>query len=184
MRRYILVSLFFFLFLIGQVNAKSGCCSHHNGVAGCNQYGRIVCNDGTISPTCTCEPEIISTVQGCMDISAKNYNKNATQDDGSCIYYKKGCTDVDALNYDDLAEKDDGSCILKVVGCMDKSAKNYDQNANVSGDCLYQSVEENATNSQKNVDEESNGNFMLGFLTLGAIVAGATLKKKRRRIKF
>ncbi len=32
---------------------KSGCCSWHNGVQGCSG-GRVVCNDGTLSPSCTC----------------------------------------------------------------------------------------------------------------------------------
>ena len=32
---------------------KSGCCSHHKGVCGC-QSGRTVCCDGGLSPTCTC----------------------------------------------------------------------------------------------------------------------------------
>ncbi|WP_434579758.1 hypothetical protein [Sulfurimonas sp. NW15] len=33
---------------------RSGCCSWHGGVAGCSSSGRVVCNDGTLSPTCTC----------------------------------------------------------------------------------------------------------------------------------
>jgi len=32
---------------------RSGCCSWHGGVAGCSG-GRQVCNDGTYSPSCTC----------------------------------------------------------------------------------------------------------------------------------
>jgi hypothetical protein len=33
--------------------AQSGCCSWHGGVCGCSN-GRVVCCDGTLSPTCTC----------------------------------------------------------------------------------------------------------------------------------
>jgi len=33
--------------------ATSGCCSWHGGVSGCYN-GRQVCNDGTLSPSCTC----------------------------------------------------------------------------------------------------------------------------------
>lgn len=34
---------------------RAGCCSHHGGVCGCNQYaGRLRCCDGTISPSCGC----------------------------------------------------------------------------------------------------------------------------------
>lgn len=37
------------------IYAKSGCCSWHGGVAGCDtSVGRQVCNDGTYSPSCTC----------------------------------------------------------------------------------------------------------------------------------
>lgn len=34
--------------------AKSGCCSHHSGVCGCKD-GRVVCCDGTLSPSCKCD---------------------------------------------------------------------------------------------------------------------------------
>ena len=35
---------------------QRGCCSWHGGIAGCDRnVGRIVCNDGTYSPTCGCE---------------------------------------------------------------------------------------------------------------------------------
>jgi len=33
--------------------ARSGCCSHHSGVCGCN-FGTIQCCDGTASPSCGC----------------------------------------------------------------------------------------------------------------------------------
>jgi hypothetical protein len=32
---------------------QRGCCSWHGGVGGCSN-GKIVCNDGTYSPSCTC----------------------------------------------------------------------------------------------------------------------------------
>jgi len=32
---------------------KSGCCSWHGGVADCRN-GRVVCADGSLSPSCTC----------------------------------------------------------------------------------------------------------------------------------
>lgn len=32
-----------------------GCCSHHRGVSYCDSsVGRLVCNDGTYSPSCGC----------------------------------------------------------------------------------------------------------------------------------
>ena len=33
---------------------KRGCCSHHQGVCGCDG-GRARCCDGQLSPTCGCE---------------------------------------------------------------------------------------------------------------------------------
>lgn len=34
---------------------QSGCCSHHQGVCGCNQItGKKACCDGTDSKTCRC----------------------------------------------------------------------------------------------------------------------------------
>ena len=55
-------------------------------------------------------------IYGCTDSKAKNYNRNATKDDGTCEYDKEekeiyGCTDQDANNYNKNATKDDGSCI-------------------------------------------------------------------------
>lgn len=34
--------------------ARRGCCSHHGGVQGCNEYGRTTCRDGSVSPSCRC----------------------------------------------------------------------------------------------------------------------------------
>lgn len=36
--------------------ARRGCCSHHSGVCNCSG-GRIVCCDGSFSPSCTCNKE-------------------------------------------------------------------------------------------------------------------------------
>ena len=34
---------------------RQGCCSWHGGECGCNYAtGRVICCDGTLSPTCTC----------------------------------------------------------------------------------------------------------------------------------
>lgn len=40
--------------LLGIPKACTGCCSSHGGVSASCRNGRIVCNDGTVSPSCTC----------------------------------------------------------------------------------------------------------------------------------
>jgi hypothetical protein len=40
--------------------AQRGCFSWHGGEASCDQYGRIVCNDGKTSPTCRCDSDSVS----------------------------------------------------------------------------------------------------------------------------
>ena len=100
-----------------------------------------------------------SSVSGCTNPIAKNYNRDATVDDGSCIFtYSniKGCTNPLAKNYNRNATQDDGSCefnnqnniekkpkprlepIEIINGCMDKFSCNYNKNANEDdGSCLY-----------------------------------------------
>ena len=69
------------------------------------------------TPTST-DPVVIP---GCTDQNALNYQPEATQDDGSCIYEEGpieepepvivlGCMDQNALNYNSDASYDDGSC--------------------------------------------------------------------------
>ena len=33
---------------------RRGCCSWHGGECGCDSSGRVICCDGTLSPTCYC----------------------------------------------------------------------------------------------------------------------------------
>ena len=35
--------------------SRSGCCSWHQGVCDCGANGRVICCDGTYSPSCTCK---------------------------------------------------------------------------------------------------------------------------------
>ena len=56
-----------------------------------------------------------SCVLGCTDVTAYNFNPNATVDDGSCIAIILGCTDALAINYNASANTDDGSCTYSNV---------------------------------------------------------------------
>ncbi len=42
---------------------QRGCCSWHGGVYGCSG-GRVVCSDGSLSPSCTCNSDI-NPLNGC-----------------------------------------------------------------------------------------------------------------------
>lgn len=60
-----------------------------------------------------------SSVLGCTNPLAVNYNSLATVDDGTCSYGGTGtvwgCTDPLALNYNDEATEDNGSCLYSGV---------------------------------------------------------------------
>lgn len=195
------------------VEAQRGCCSHHGGVSGCSSNGRQVCNDGTLSPSCTCTPSYIYGctdssaknynssankdngsctyyVMGCTDSSAKNYNSSANKNDGSCSYYVMGCTDSNSINYDSKAEKDNGSCIKKVLGCMDEKSLNYNKEANVSDDSCKYKEEVVVTSSKKSepnrVSEnkkESSEPSDIGAGIVGLGIIGASVYFIRKKVK-
>ena len=99
---------------------------------------------------------------GCMDVSAINYKKDATFDNGSCIFPPPviyGCTNPDADNYNSQATHDNGRCQFlggpvnnetgnqtqtneTVYGCMDIDALNYNERAEEDdGSCEYEEYE-------------------------------------------
>jgi hypothetical protein len=105
--------------MIPNVSAQRGCCSHHGGVNGCSSSGRSVCNDGTISPTCTCESSLDSSkesskqstnvssqsISGCNDEYAINYNSKSTIDDGTC-QFKRLADEEEIVNYKTIYKED------------------------------------------------------------------------------
>ena len=51
------------LFVALTAYARRGCCSWHGGVARCDaQVGRLVCRDGTFSPSCLCPKAVTSSI--------------------------------------------------------------------------------------------------------------------------
>ena len=96
---------------------------------------------------------------GCMDVSAINYKKDATFDNGSCVFPPPvvyGCTNPEATNYNSQATHDNGRCQFlggpvdngtgnqteeddTIYGCMDEDASNYNERAEEDdGSCEYE----------------------------------------------
>jgi len=72
----------------------------------------------------SCTVEI--RIDGCTDPIAYNYDSQADNNDGSCIYY--GCTDPAAINYDsqaDVEPNDACEYTCNVVYYLDQSAWQY-----------------------------------------------------------
>ena len=83
-------------------------------------------------------PFIVPIVEGCIDLSAFNYNSLANTDDGSCIDVVEGCIDTLSFNYNQLANSEDNSCIAIVYGCIDSIADNFSEEANTDNEsCIY-----------------------------------------------
>ena len=77
-------------------------------------------------------------VEGCTDMSANNYNAEATANDGSCTYDVTGCMDSTAFNYNADANINDNSCVYTITGCTDATATNYNAEAETDdGSCEY-----------------------------------------------
>ena len=137
-----------------------GTCTFVDGVCDTCENGIIVDND--IDNDGICDTEDIcpndsendadgdgvcesDEIAGCQDDTACNYNENATDDDGSCIFVDGICetcsgdTDGTGTVVDNDAD-DDGVCDAdEIAGCQDDTACNYNENATDSDfdSCLF-----------------------------------------------
>ena len=101
--------------------------------------GTIVDNDADDDGVCDADE-----IAGCQDATACNYNENATDDDGSCIFVDGICetcsgeTDGTGTIVDNDAD-DDGVCDAdEIAGCQDATACNYNENAtDDDGSCIF-----------------------------------------------
>ena len=93
---------------------------------------------GVIDNFVCSQEDILEDIFGCMDMSAINYNADATVDDGSCDFEIFGCMDMSAINYNADATVDDGSCDFEIFGCTDPMALNHNPDATIdNGSCDY-----------------------------------------------
>ncbi|MDG2245241.1 MAG: trypsin-like peptidase domain-containing protein [Flavobacteriales bacterium] len=111
-----------------------------------------------------------STVLGCTDPTACNYNAAATDDDGSCDL-PDGCTDNTACNFDPAASCDDGSCTYGSVYYVDGDDDGFGAGAPVTLcapqagyadndlDCddTNNTMYPNAPSTQTGIDNDCNG---------------------------
>ena len=101
----------------------------------------------------------ITCVYGCTDASASNYSSFNTCDDGTCTYF--ACTNPGAINFvsSDPQYTDDGSCQPYIYGCLDINSSNY--NANANSWCTNNTSDFNAGNNYTQIA------FDGGFLGTG-----------------
>jgi hypothetical protein len=63
-----------------------------------------------------------TTIIGCMDATAFNYNSEAFINDGTCEEFIEGCTDEAACNYNEDVNTEDGSCYFITASIQDFQA--------------------------------------------------------------
>ena len=100
-----------------------------------------------------------STVLGCTDSTATNFDAAATEDDGSCVYSSPavpGCTDSTALNFNATANQDDGTCQYTTDLSTNNSTNNQTTDINQNNTDRVEDNEEN--NLASNVDNSSQNN--------------------------
>jgi len=102
----------------------------------------------------------LSSMPGCTNFSALNFDPLADIDDGSCRI--AGCTNQLYPNFDSLANFDNGSC--EMIGCTDSVACNFNSSANTDDDscilpvgCDTCSGETDGTGAVINNDADGDG---------------------------
>ena len=189
------------------VYATSCCCSHHGGVVGCSS-GYQLCADGSLRLSCTCEsstapvtsPAVSSstkTVSGCTNSTATNYNKSATNDDGSCEYtktikvsevipYENTYEEDSSLGYGEEVVKTDGSYGLRTITyevTLDSNSKELSRKEisnEVTTPAINKVISKNSsavedkteTTMAKEDNKASSGDVLAGIITLGILVGG------------
>ena len=103
------------------------------------------------------------SVEGCTNATACNYNADATEDNGSCVYasgcdYCSGASDGSGSVVDGDSD-DDGVCDEdEVAGCQDELACNYNPDATDSAACEYATDGFDCDGNPLSCPEDINGN--------------------------
>lgn len=140
MKKVVIVLLASIIMFIGtqEVSAGRGCCSHHGGQAYCSN-GRWVCNDGTVSPTCTCSG-------GSSTGDNRSYNTTKT----TTVKKVYGCTNSNAINYNSSANVSDGSCNFEQIETK-KETITYEIKVDGDAKTGYKNVVKEGQNGEKEV---------------------------------
>jgi uncharacterized delta-60 repeat protein len=115
---------------------SNGSCLYPN--TPCNDGNPLTINDST-DANCNCVGQLVTSIPGCMNPNACNYNPQATVDDGSCILPGTPCNDNNPNTINDSIGPN-CNCVgeLIVPGCTNPAACNYNPLANVDNNtCIY-----------------------------------------------
>ncbi len=145
-------------------------------------YINLTCDDGNVNTIndvitegCLCQGQVL----GCTNSQACNYNADANQDDGTCLYLNATCDDGNANTISDVIM---GSCVCAgvqiLIGCTNPLACNFNAAANVdNGICLIQGNacddgNVNTINDEININCECSGfTYAIGQSFQGGVIA-------------
>ena len=127
----------------------------------CNDSDPTTIND-LLQSNCSCLGEFDpSSIIGCTNDEACNFNSNALEDDGSCYFIGDDCDDGNANTSNDTINGNCdcvGSSGSDVQGCTDPSACNYNSAATINnGSCYYVGDACNDGNSNT-INDQYNSN--------------------------
>lgn len=115
---------------------NNGSCLYPN--TPCNDGNPNTINDST-NANCVCAGQLVTTIPGCMNPAACNYNPLATVDNGSCILPGTPCNDNNPNTINDIIDANCNCTGTPIVeGCMNPAACNYNPLANIDNNsCLF-----------------------------------------------